>query len=85
MQKGADVQTALQGLEAKVEELNTRILPAGVKVVPFIDRSDLVQYTTDTVLRNLTEGMILVVIVLLLFLGNVRGAIRLPSPRLRAR
>ena len=51
------------------------ILPPGVKVVPFIDRSDLVHYTTHTVLHNLTEGIILVVIVLFLFLGNVRGAI----------
>jgi cobalt-zinc-cadmium resistance protein CzcA len=55
--------------------LNDHILPPGVKVVPFIDRSDLVHYTTHTVLHNLTEGIILVVIVLFLFLGNVRGAI----------
>jgi cobalt-zinc-cadmium resistance protein CzcA len=58
-----------------VKELNERILPPGVKVVPFIDRSNLVHFTTHTVLHNLTEGMILVVIVLFLFLGNVRGAI----------
>jgi cobalt-zinc-cadmium resistance protein CzcA len=45
-----------------------------VKVVPFIDRSDLVHYTTHTVLHNLTEGILLVVLVLFLFLGNVRGA-----------
>ena len=59
----------------KVDELNNRILPKGVKVVPFLDRSDLVQYTTQTVVHNLTEGMILVSIILFLFLGNVRGAI----------
>jgi len=46
-----------------------------VKIVPFIDRSDLVHYTTHTVLHNLTEGIILVIIILFLFLGNVRGAI----------
>jgi cobalt-zinc-cadmium resistance protein CzcA len=46
-----------------------------VKVVPFIDRSDLVHFTTHTVLHNLTEGMILVSLILLLFLGNVRGAL----------
>ena len=46
-----------------------------MKIVPFIDRSDLVHYTTHTVLHNLTEGIILVVIILFLFLGNVRGAI----------
>jgi len=75
LRKGANADEALKGLEAKVAELNDRILPAGVKIVPFIDRSDLVHYTTHTVLHNLTEGMILVVIVLFLFLGNIRGAI----------
>ena len=46
----------------------------GRKDGPFIDRSDLVHFTTHTVLHNLTEGIILVIIVLFLFLGNVRGA-----------
>ena len=75
LRKGANADEALEGVEAKVQELNDHILPAGVKVVPFIDRSDLVHYTTHTVLHNLTEGMILVVIILFLFLGNARGAI----------
>ena len=75
MRKGADAEAALLGLHAKVEELNDRILPAGVKIVPFIDRSELVHHTTRTVLHNLTEGIILVVVILLLFLGNFRGAI----------
>src|ERR1700674_1048489 len=75
MRKGADAEAALEGLHAKVKELNDSILPPGVKIVPFIDRSDLVRYTTHTVLHNLAEGIILVVIVLVLFLGNVRGAL----------
>ena len=75
LRKGADADTALQGIHAKVEELNSTILPKGVKVVPLIDRSDLVHYTTHTVLHNLTEGIILVVVILFLFLGNIRGAI----------
>jgi len=75
LRKGADADQVLKDLHAKVKELNERILPPGVKVVPFIDRSDLVHYTTHTVLHNLTEGIILVVIVLFLFLGNVRGAL----------
>src|SRR5580698_5805787 len=75
LRKGADADLALQGIHAKVKELNDTILPAGVKVVPLIDRSDLVTFTTDTVLHNLREGIILVVIILFLFLGNVRGAI----------
>ena len=75
LRKGADAEKALVGLHKKVKELNDHILPSGVKIVPFIDRSDLVHFTTHTVLRNLTEGFILVTIVLLLFLGNVRGAL----------
>lgn len=75
MRKGADAEAALRGLHAKVRELNDHILPPGVRIVPFIDRSDLVRFTTRTVLHNLGEGMILVSIVLLLFLGNVRGAL----------
>jgi cobalt-zinc-cadmium resistance protein CzcA len=75
LRKGAEADAALQGIHKKVAELNDHILPAGVKIVPFIDRSDLVHYTTHTVLHNLTEGIILVVIILFLFLGNVRGAI----------
>jgi len=75
MRKGADAETALKYLHEKIAELNDHILPAGVKIVPFIDRSELVHHTTKTVLHNLTEGIILVVIILLIFLGNVRGAI----------
>src|SRR6202044_1680292 len=75
LRKGAAADTALQGIHNKVEELNDHILPPGVKVVPFIDRSILVHFTTHTVLHNLTEGMILVAIVLFVFLGNIRGAI----------
>jgi cobalt-zinc-cadmium resistance protein CzcA len=75
MRKGADAEPTLAGLHAKVQELNDHILPAGVKIVPFLDRDDLVHYTTHTVLRNLTEGIVLVVIVLLLFVGNIRAAL----------
>ena len=75
LRKGANADEALAGIHAKIKELNDRILPPGVKVVPFIDRSDLVHYTTRTVLHNLTEGIILVAIILFLFLGNIRGAI----------
>jgi cobalt-zinc-cadmium resistance protein CzcA len=75
LQKGANSDPALKGLEDKVKELNEHILPAGVKIVPFLDRSDLIHLTTHTVLHNLTEGIILVVIILMLFLGNVRGAV----------
>jgi cobalt-zinc-cadmium resistance protein CzcA len=75
LRKGADADSALKGIHEKVKELNDHILPHGVTVEPLIDRSDLVHLTTHTVLENLTEGIILVVLILFLFLGNVRGAL----------
>jgi heavy metal efflux system protein len=75
LRKGAESDSTLVGIHAKVKELNNQLLPPGVKVVPFIDRSELVEFTTHTVLHNLTEGIILVVIILFLFLGNARGAL----------
>jgi heavy metal efflux system protein len=75
LQKGADSDPVLQGIHTEAEKLNNGILPKGVKVVPFLDRSDLVKFTVDTVESNLGAGVILVAIILLAFLGNVRGAI----------
>lgn len=75
LQKGADSDPVLVGIHEEVEKLNHGILPPDVKVVPFLDRSKLVKYTVETVEHNLSEGMILVAIILFLFLGNVRGAI----------
>src|SRR5271168_948302 len=74
LRKGADSDETLEGIHKKVKELNEQILPPGVKVVPFLDRSVLVEYTTHTVLHNLTEGIILVSIILFLFLGNLKGS-----------
>lgn len=75
MRKGADAQPALDAIHEKVKELNERILPEGVKIVPMLDRADLLHYTLHTVLHNMAEGMILVTIILFLFLGNARGAL----------
>ena len=75
LRKGADTATMLEALHTMVNRLNTQILPPGVKIVPYLDRDDLVHYTTHTVLHNLAEGMILVVIIIFIFLGNIRGAI----------
>src|SRR5579863_8536175 len=75
LRKGANADPALKALHEKIEEMNDHILPPGVKIVPFIDRSDLVHFTTHTVLHNLTEGMVLVSIILFIFLGNVRGGL----------
>ncbi len=75
LQKGDNSDKTLAGIHAKVDELNKHFLPPGVTIVPFLDRSDLLELTTHTVLHNLTEGIILVVIILFLFLGNLRGAL----------
>ncbi len=75
LQKGDDSDPVLQGIHEEVQKLNSGILPKGVKIVPFLDRSDLVKFTVETVERNLTAGVILVSIILFLFLGNVRGAV----------
>ena len=75
LRKGADSDSTLDAIHAKVKELNDHILPHGVTVVPFLDRSDLLHLTTGTVMHNLTEGIILVSVILFVFLGNVRGAL----------
>jgi len=75
LRKGADAGPTLDAIHQKVKELNEHILPPGVKVLPMLDRADLLHYTLDTVMHNLGEGMILVTIILLFFLGNVRAAL----------
>src|ERR1039458_4689358 len=75
LQKGDDSDPVLLGIHEEVNKLNGGILPKGVKIVPFLDRSDLVKFTVETVEHNLTAGVVLVSIILFLFLGNVRGAI----------
>jgi cobalt-zinc-cadmium resistance protein CzcA len=75
MRKGAEEEATLQGIHDKVDELNNGILPPGVKVVPMLDRSDLLHFTLHTVEHNLVEGMILVTVILFLFLLNARAAL----------
>ena len=75
LRKGAEADATLDTLHQKIKELNDSLLPKGVKIVPHLDRSDLVHYTTHTVLRNLADGVLLVTLVLFLFLGNVRSAL----------
>src|SRR6516165_3400723 len=75
LRKGANADAVIEDIHLKVKQLNEQILPPGVRIVAFLDRSDLVRFTTRTVLHNLTEGVLLVSIVLFFFLGNVRGAL----------
>jgi cobalt-zinc-cadmium resistance protein CzcA len=74
LQKGDDADPVLQSIHKMTDDLNNHILPKGVRIVPFLDRSDLVSFTTNTVLHNMAHGIILVSIILFLFLGNARGA-----------
>src|SRR5579871_3603743 len=75
MRKGAEEEATLAAIHKKVYDLNHGILPPGVEVIPMLDRSDLLHFTLHTVLHNLTEGMVLVTIILFLFLLNVRAAL----------
>jgi len=83
LRKGAVAETTLDALHQKIDELNGKngkngkagLLPLGVKLVPHLDRSELMHHTTHTVLRNLTDGVLLVTLILFLFLGNVRSAL----------
>ncbi len=75
LRKGANGDAMLAALHEKVDYLNSHFLPPGVKIVPFLDRSSLVHLTTHTVMHNLTEGILLVSVILFLFLGNVRSAL----------
>jgi heavy metal efflux system protein len=75
MRKGENPSVVLTALNEKVAELNRSILPKGVTIEPFYDRSWLIRRTLGTVFGNLLEGALLVVGVLYLFLSNVRAAL----------
>lgn len=75
MLRGENPSQVLAGVHRAVEELNSEILPAGTHLHVFMDRTHLVETTLQTVSHTLFEGMVLVVLVLILFLGNWRGAI----------
>jgi heavy metal efflux system protein len=76
MRKYGNTLETLKGVEQKVQSLNTSgIMPASYKIVPYYDRTSLVDTTLRTVLDNLSVGMALVFLVLIFFLGNLRTAI----------
>ena len=75
MRKGSNPSKVLEGLRAKVADLQAHSMPKGVTIVPFYDRTELVDTTLDTVFHNLAEGAILVTSVLFLFLLSVRASI----------
>ena len=75
MRKGENPSVVLKAVKEKIEELNLHILPAGVKIVPFYDRTWLMGKTLSTVFKNLVEGALLVSLVLYLFLPNLRASL----------
>lgn len=74
MLKGENSRTVVEGVKERVEQIK-KTLPKGVELIPFYDRTELVDRTIWTVAKNLIEGAILVIIVLILLLGNWRGAL----------
>ena len=74
MLKGENTRTVVENVKERVEQIK-KTLPKGVELVPFYDRTELVDRTIHTVAKNLIEGAILVIVVLILLLGNWRGAL----------
>ena len=73
--KHENPSVVLEGIQEAVDELNNELLPEGVNIHTFLDRTELVDTTLHTVSRTLLEGMALVIIILIVFLGNWRGAL----------
>ena len=75
MRKGENPSVVLKGVKEKLTDLNERVLPKGVQIVPFYDRTWLMGKTLTTVFKNLVEGALLVSLVLYLFLSNMRASL----------
>ncbi len=78
MLKGADSETTIKGVKARIARIQAS-LPAGIKIVPFIDRTKLIDKSISTVEHNLLEGGLIVVFVLLLLMGSWRAAVIVAS------
>jgi cobalt-zinc-cadmium resistance protein CzcA len=75
MRVGEQAQVILKKVEELTATLNRSVLPPDVKIVPYYDRTDLIQETTKTVERNLVRGMLLVLVILGIFLFSIRTAL----------
>ncbi len=78
MLKGANSSEVITNVKAKIEEIR-KSLPEGVEIEPFLDRKKLVDGAISTVSTNLIEGALIVIFVLILFLGNLRGGLVVAS------
>ena len=72
MRKGENPTEVVQALKTEVDKLNNDVLPADTKIVPYYDRTNLINYATHTVLHNLIEGILLVTFLVSLFMFNWR-------------
>ncbi len=75
LRKGQETESALAALHTRIADVNARVLPRGVKISPYHDRTELLNATTHTVMKNLIEGTVLVTLVLFVLLGNTRAAL----------
>lgn len=79
MLRGENPGDVIKKLRERIDELNERILPENVKIVPFIDRTELVNHTVKTVSKNLVEGVVLVSLIVFIFLYNWRTTVIVAS------
>jgi heavy metal efflux system protein len=75
MRKGENPSEVVAGVKKEIEKLNRDVLPADTKIVPYYDRADLISYATHTVLHNLVEGILLVIVLVSLFLFDWRTSV----------
>ncbi len=75
MRKGENPSDVVKGVKDQVKYLNEFVLPSDTKIVPYYDRTDLIEYATHTVLHNLIEGILLVIILISLFLFDWRATV----------
>lgn len=75
MRKGENPAQVLTAVKTKVEELNKSILPKGVKINTFYDRTQLMDYAQETVIHNLIEGIVLVTVIVLIFMADWRTTV----------
>jgi cobalt-zinc-cadmium resistance protein CzcA len=76
MLRGGNARDVVQSIKDKISEIHQkRLLPDGLRIIPFYDRIELITAALDTVYKALLEGIVLVVVILFLFLGNVRSAL----------
>jgi cobalt-zinc-cadmium resistance protein CzcA len=75
MRKGENPSVVVEAVKKEIDKINRDVLPQDTQIVPYYDRTDLISYATDTVLHNLAEGILLVIVLISLFLFNWRATV----------